>query len=48
LYIHGGFLRHESLYDSSTGEQLGPEASKNIAKELLTQHMLPEYRCRFE
>lgn len=48
LYIHGGFLRHDSLYDIRTGEQLDSEESKRIVKELLTQHARPEYQCRFE
>jgi taurine dioxygenase len=47
LYIHGGFLRHDSLYDTRTGEQLDPDESKAIVRELLLQHGRPEYTCRF-
>lgn len=48
LYIHGGFIRQDSLYDIRTGEQLGAEQSKEIVKELLKQHARPEYQCRFK
>jgi len=47
LYIHGGFLRHDSLYDARTDEQLDAEDSKAIVRELLQQHARPEYTCRF-
>lgn len=47
LYIHGGFLRHDSLYDSRSGETLDPGESKALVRELLTQHSRPEYQCRF-
>ncbi len=47
LYIHGGFLRHDSLYDSRTGEALDPEESKSLVSQLLEQHARPEYGCRF-
>ena len=48
LYIHGGFLRHDSLYDATTGEALDPVASKKIVTKLLAQHGRPEYTCRFQ
>lgn len=47
LYIHGGFLRHDSLYDSRTGEPLEREESQAVVRELLSQHNRPEYICRF-
>jgi taurine dioxygenase len=47
LYIHGGFLRHESLYDVRSGEPLGEQASKALVNVLLAQHQRPEYVCRF-
>ncbi len=47
LYIHGGFLRHDSLADSRTGESLDPGESRAIVKRLLEQHARPEYGCRF-
>jgi taurine dioxygenase len=48
LYIHGGFLRHESLYDEATGETLPAEESTQIVRELLQQHQRSEYQCRFK
>ena len=48
LYIHGGFLRHDSLYDASNGEKLEPEESRAIVGQLLQQHGRPEYVCRFK
>ena len=48
LYIHGGFLRHDSLFDVRTGESLGPAESKEIVRFLLHQHEKPEYLCRFK
>lgn len=48
LYIHGGFLRHDSLYDERTGATLDPAESKAIVKTLLAQHARPEYQCRFQ
>ncbi len=48
LYIHGGFLRHESLFDARTGVPVGDEASRAIVTELLAQHHRPEYICRFQ
>ena len=47
LYIHGGFLRHDSLFDARTGKSIGAQDSKNLVRELLTQHARPEYICRF-
>ncbi|MDH3644500.1 MAG: TauD/TfdA family dioxygenase [Gammaproteobacteria bacterium] len=48
LYIHGGFLRHDSLFDVRTGEALEKAESEAIVEELLTQHDRPEYVCRFK
>jgi taurine dioxygenase len=48
LYIHGGFLRHDSLYDERTGERLDPAEAGAIVRELLLQHGRPEYICRFK
>lgn len=48
LYIHGGFIRHDSLYDILTGEPLSAQESNEIVKSILTQHSRPEYQCRFE
>jgi taurine dioxygenase len=48
LYIHGGFLRHDSLYDVRTGEQLEASESEDIVRQLLQQHQRPEYICRFQ
>ena len=47
LYLHGGFLRHDSLYDSRTGEPLGKAESEAFVAHLLRQHERPEYICRF-
>ncbi len=47
LYIHGGFIRHDSLHDSRSGEYLDAESSRAIVAELLAQHARPEYTCRF-
>ena len=47
LYIHGGFLRHDSLYDVRTGEALPAAESEAIVEVLLQQHERPEYTCRF-
>ncbi len=47
LYIHGGFIRHDSLHDSRSGERLDAETSRAIVAELLVQHARPEYTCRF-
>ena len=48
LYIHGGFLRHDSLHDVHTGEQLEKSESEAIVSVLLQQHARPEYTCRFQ
>ncbi len=48
LYIHGGFLRHDSLYDVRTGETLSAAECKGIVDLLLAQHPRPEYQCRFQ
>ncbi len=47
LYLHGGFLRHDSLHDVRSGEPLDPEESRAIVEVLLAQHPRPEYHCRF-
>jgi taurine dioxygenase len=47
LYIHGGFLRHDSLTDRRTGETLDAQESTAIVAQLLKQHDRPEYICRF-
>ena len=47
LYLHGGFLRHESLTDRRTGQQLAPEECASIVQTLLAQHARPDYSCRF-
>ena len=47
LYIHGQFLRHSSLTDRRTGEQLDEASARALVAELLTQHGRPEYTCRF-
>lgn len=47
LYLHGGFLRHDSLFDERTGEPLDTGESRAIVAELLKQHARPEYVCRF-
>jgi taurine dioxygenase len=48
LYIHGGFLRHDSLYDVRSGERLEASESEAIVRQLLQQHERPEYVCRFQ
>ena len=47
LYIHGGFLRHDSLHNPATGEELDAKESRSIVRQLLAQHARPEYQCRF-
>lgn len=47
LYIHGGFLRHDSLFDHRTGEELGADESRAVVQQLLKHHARPEYICRF-
>lgn len=47
LYIHGGFLRHDSLHDVRDGKPLDREESREIVRVLLQQHARPEYTCRF-
>ena len=46
LYIHGGFLRHESLFNREAGEAMGEAASLALSKMLLAQHARPELMCR--
>lgn len=47
LYLHGGFLHHDSLTDRRSGQQLEAAESRKIVAELLAQHSRPEYSCRF-
>jgi taurine dioxygenase len=47
LWFHGGFLRHESLRDTESGETLPEEEARAIVAELQQQHLRPEYQCRF-
>jgi len=47
LYIHGGFLRHDSLFDNRTSEPLEKSESVDIVRQLLPQHTRSEYQCRF-
>ncbi|MFT5210728.1 MAG: taurine dioxygenase [Flavobacterium sp.] len=48
LYFHGGFIRHNSLYDVRTGETLAENESKEIIAFLQKQHSRAEYGCRFK
>lgn len=48
LYLHAGFLRHDSLHDGRTGEKLDPDESREIVSQLVGQHDRPEYLCRFQ
>ena len=48
LYLHGGFLRHDSLYDARTGETLEKAESAQIVQRLALRHSRPEYICRFQ
>jgi len=47
LYIHGGFLRHDSLFDARSGQPLEKKESLRLADLLLRQHAHQEYICRF-
>lgn len=47
VYFHAAFLRHDSLYDTRSGEPIGEDASRAIVAELMTQHARPEFACRF-
>lgn len=47
LYIHGGFLRHDSLFDERSGERLEKAEALELVRKLLQQHQRPEYSCRF-
>jgi taurine dioxygenase len=47
LYIHAGFLRHDSLSDARTGEPLDASECHAIVGALVNQHSRPEYVCRF-
>jgi taurine dioxygenase len=48
LYLHGGFLRHDSLYDIRTNETLPEKESREIIAFLQKQHGRAEYECRFK
>ena len=48
LYLNGGFLNHDSLYDIRTGNKLDVEKSEKIVNFLMQQHIHPEYHCRFD
>lgn len=48
LYIHGGFLRHDSLYNDRTGEPLEKNDALRLVSTLLKQHDPQEYVCRFQ
>lgn len=48
LYLHGGFLRQEALFDHQTDEPLPGKESLKLVTELLKQHSRPEYQCRFK
>lgn len=48
LYIHGGFIRHDSLHHRGSDNSLDGDESRSIVKELLAQHARPEYQCRFQ
>lgn len=47
LYLHGGFLRHDSLYETASGETLNKADSLALVDLLLRQHAHQEYVCRF-
>lgn len=47
LYLHGGFLRHDSLFDHRTGAHLDADESCAVVQQLLKHHARPEYVCRF-
>ncbi|MFP6806846.1 MAG: TauD/TfdA family dioxygenase [Pseudomonadales bacterium] len=47
LYLNGGFLQHDTLFDIRTGVTLDAAESKAIVATLLQQHNRPEYACRF-
>lgn len=47
LYLHGGFMRQDTLVDRRTAEPIGEQESMRLAKILLAQHARPEYGCRF-
>ena len=48
LYITSAFLRHDSLYDVRTGEQLEREEAEELVKVLLRQHnaIITSASCR--
>lgn len=48
LYLHGGFIRHDSLYDVRDSTPLGDAESNALVATLAQQHNRPEYICRFK
>ncbi|MDB3979780.1 TauD/TfdA family dioxygenase [Pseudomonadales bacterium] len=48
LYLHGGFLRQDALFNHKTGTPLAAADSLALVAELLKQHSRPEYQCRFQ
>lgn len=48
LYLHGGFLRQDALFNHTTGTPLAAADSLALVAELLKQHSRPEYQCRFQ
>ena len=48
LYLHGGFLRQDALFNHETGISLPAAESLALVAELLKQHSRPEYQCRFK
>ena len=47
LYIHGGFLRRDSLFDRRADAPLPATECQQLVSLLLAQHARPEYTCRF-
>ncbi|MEM7077014.1 MAG: TauD/TfdA family dioxygenase [Pseudomonadota bacterium] len=48
LYLHGGFLHHDSLYDVRDGKRWEAARAVEVVRQLLKQHGVPEYSCRFK
>ena len=48
LYLHTGFLRHDSLYNAKTGEKMDVNEAKRLIRFLAKQFERPEYQCRFQ
>jgi taurine dioxygenase len=47
LFLHAGFLRQDSLYDTRTGQAMDEGESQKIIAQIVHQHARPEYTCRF-